>query len=204
VAGPSWLRWVFVAVFLAVAGYCVVRLVAAHRVVAGYRGCHRALDVAHLVMGLGMAVMASPVGGPMPAAGWQTAFLLIACWFLGSAWQRRRTGARSVPIGWHGGGLHHAVAALAMLYMLVAMPADGHHMSLAWMGRMPPPEPGPLGWLLAGYFGGYSVILGFARWRPAAVREPMPAILLAPRITAGCQLIMAVGTTYLILPVNWS
>jgi hypothetical protein len=191
---------VLAAAFLAVAGYCVVRLVVAHRVPGHYRGCHRALDVAHLVMGLGMAVMCSPIGGPVPAVGWQTAFLLIAAWFLGTGWQRRRSPMES--IGWHGGALHHAAAALAMLYMLTAMP-DGHHLSVAWMAGMPPPG-GPLGWLFAAYFAGYAVVL-FARMRTAPPADlPIPAILLAPRITAGCQLIMAVGTGYLLVPLDWS
>ncbi len=202
-AGPSWLRWVFAAVFLAVAGYCVARLVAAHRVSASYRGCHRALDVAHLVMGLGMAVMASPVGGPVPAAGWQTAFLLIAGWFLGSAWRRWRTGAVVEPIGWHGGGLHHAVAALAMLYMLVAMPGDGHHMSVAWMSRMPPPQAGLFGWIFTGYFVGSAIILGSVAVRSVAAPNPIPAVLAAPRVATGCQLIMALGTAYLLAPITW-
>lgn len=201
-AGPSWLRWVLAAAFLAVAGYCVVRLVAAHRVPANYRGCHRALDVAHLVMGVGMAVMVSPVGGPLPAAGWQTLFLLIAAWFLGSAWHRWRTGTPVEPIGWHGGGLHHAVAALAMLYMLTAMPGDGHHMSLAWMASMPRPDMGVLGWLFAAYFAGYAVLLWPRAVRPAPAGGGIPAVLSAPRITAGCQLIMALGTAYLILPIT--
>jgi hypothetical protein len=202
-AGPSWLRWVSAAVFLAVAGYCVVRLVAAHRAPASYRGCHRALDVAHLVMGLGMAVMASPIGGPVPAAGWQTAYLLIACWFLGSAWRRWRTGTVVEPIGWHGGGLHHAVAALAMLYMLVAMPGDGHHMSVAWMSPMPPPQAGLFGWIFAGYFVGYAIILGPVALRSVAAPNPIPTVLAAPRVATGCQLIMALGTAYLLAPITW-
>jgi hypothetical protein len=201
VAGPSWLRWVLAAAFLAVAGYCVVRLVVAHRVPGHYRGCHRALDAAHLVMGLGMAVMCSPIGGPVPAAGWQTAFLLIAVWFLGTSWQRRRTGFRPDPVGWHGGTLHHAVAAIAMLYMLTALPDEPHHMSVAWMGAMPPAT-GPLAWLFAAYFAGYAVLL-LSRMRSAPpVDLPVPAILLAPRITTGCQLIMALGTGYLLVPIS--
>jgi fructose-specific phosphotransferase system IIC component len=188
------------AAFLAVAGYCVVRLVAAHRAPDRYRGCHRALDITHLVMGLGMAVMCSPIGGPVPAAGWQTVFLLIAAWFLGTSWHRWRTGVRAEPIGWHGGSLHHAVGALAMLYMLSGMP-DAHHMSLAWMPGMARAT-GLLGWIFAAYFAGYAVLL-FSRIRSVASADvPIPAILLAPRITAGCQLIMALGTGYLMVPLG--
>jgi len=200
VAGPSWLRWILAAAFLAVAGYCVVRLVAAHRASGRYLGCHRALDVAHLVMALGMAVMCSPIGGPVPAAGWQTAFVLIAAWFLGASWHRWRRGIRADPIGWHGGALHHALGALAMLYMLSGMP-DAHHMSVAWMPGMPGPG-GFLGWIFAGYFAAFAVLLlSRARSAPAA-DLPIPAILLAPRIAVGCQLIMALGTGYLLVPLG--
>jgi Domain of unknown function (DUF5134) len=200
VAGPTWLRWVLVAGFLAVAGYCVVRLAAAHRVPGRYRGCHRALDVAHLIMGLGMAVMCSPIGGPLPAAAWQTAFVVIAAWFLGSFWHSRRTGSVAASIGWHGGSLHHALAALAMLYMLTGMP-DAHHLSVAWMPAMPTPT-SPLGWLLACYFLVYGVILTTRPRRPAAVASPMPTILTTPRIALPCQLIMTLGTGYLLLPIG--
>jgi Domain of unknown function (DUF5134) len=204
VPGPSWLRWGFVAAFLAVAGYSVVRLVAAHRATANYRGCHRALDVAHLVMGAGMAAMLSPAGGPIPAAGWQTAFVLLAAWFLGSAWHCRRTGSRAEPIGWHGGGLHHAIAALAMLYMLSGGPADGSHRAMPWMhAHQTGLEVAPLSWVLAAYFAGCAVVFG-----PRLVRAPepagarIPALLRAPRITATCQVAMALGMAYMIVPVD--
>src|SRR5262245_27519185 len=42
-----WFRWTSAAAFLAVAGYGVARLVAAHRAPAGYPGRHRVVDVAH-------------------------------------------------------------------------------------------------------------------------------------------------------------
>lgn len=199
-SGPSWLRWLLAAAFLAVAGYCVVRLVAAHRVPASYRGCHRAVDVAHLVMGLGMAVMCSPVGGPLPAAGWQTAFVLVAAWFLGVSWYRRRTGVATAPIGWHGGTLHHVAAAVAMIYMLGGMP-DAHHRSVAWMAGMPA-HGGVLGWVFAAYFAGYAVVLVINARVVTASEPPIPAILLAPRITVACQLIMALGTGYLVVPLR--
>lgn len=200
-AGPSWLRWALAAGFLAVAGYCVVRLVVAHRVPAAYRGCHRALDVAHLVMAVGMAVMCSPVGGPLPAAGWQTAFLLIAAWFMGSAWHHWRTGIHVQPIGWHGGTLHHAAAALAMLYMLTVMPADSRHMSLAWMAPTPVAA-SPVGWLLAAYFLAHAALLAPRALLATRADSPIPGILLAPRTTAICQLIMAAGTAYLLAPAT--
>lgn len=195
-AGPVWLRWVLVAVFLGVAGYCVVRLAAARRVPVGYRGCHRALDVAHLLMGVGMAVMCSPIGGPVPAAGWQTIFLLVAAWFVGAAFHQRRTGVRADPIGWHGGGLHHAIAALAMLYMLRA---DAHHLAAPWMaghhGRVLP----VIGWVLAAYFLGSAVLVVLRRGTSTGAE--MPAVLRDSRVPAGCQLAMSLGTGYLLIPI---
>jgi hypothetical protein len=196
-AGPSWLRWLSAAVFLAVAGYCVVRLVVAQRAEAGYPGCHRALDVSHLLMALGMAVMCSPVGGPVPAVGWQTVFLLITAWFAGSI---RRT-RRIEPVGWHGGGAHHAAAALAMVYMLSAMPHGAHDMSSAWMAAH---QAGlglaPVGWAFAVYFAGCAVLLGRQLLQP--VVPPGPPVPLAPRIATSCQLIMALGMGYLSAPLG--
>src|SRR3712207_6183196 len=99
--GPGWLRLVLAAAFLTVAAYCVARLVAAHRVPARYAGCHRAVDVAQFLLAIGMAVMCSPIGGPVPAAGWQTVSLLVAAWFIGYWWLGRRAHAPPDPIGWH-------------------------------------------------------------------------------------------------------
>lgn len=196
-----WLRWAGTAAFLAVAGYCVARLAAAHRAPAGYPGRHRAVDVAHVLMGAGMAAMASPVGGPLPAAGWQTIFLLLTVWFAGSWWHERRTGRPEWDgMGWHGTGLHHAVAALAMVYMLTALPHAGHDPSVwlaahAGTGAALP----VVGWALVAYFGGSAVVLvARTNWRPAP-RDAAPSILLTPRITATCQATMALGNGYLLL-----
>lgn len=193
------LRWASTAAFLAVAGYCVVRLVAAHRAPAGYPGCHRAVDMAHVLMGIGMAAMASPVGGPLPMAGWQTIFLVMTAWFVGSWWRQRRRGTVPVPGGWHGSGLHHAVAGLAMLYMLTAMPHHGQHDGAApWMsGHIAPGMALPLvGWALVGYFLVSAVLLVTrTSWRPSAGSS----ILLAPRLTATCQATMALGNGYLLV-----
>jgi hypothetical protein len=196
VAGPDWLRWLLAAALLAVAGYCVARLVVAQRVPHAYPACHRAVDVAHLVMALGMAVMVSPVGGPVPAAGWETAFVLIAAWFLGAA---RRGAMRPNPAGWHGGNLHHAAAALAMLYMITAMPADARHMSTPWMAVQHAGS-GPVGWILAGYFALTAVLIGHRVLWPAPAGTGLPAVLRAPRVAAGCQVAMAVSTSYMIMP----
>jgi hypothetical protein len=210
VDGELWLRWTGTAAFLAVAGYCVARLAAAHRAPGGYPGRHRAVDVAHVLMGVGMAAMVSPIGGPLPSAGWQTVFLVLAAWFAGSWWHERRTG-RPGPdgpgpdgMGWHGTGLHHAVAALAMLYMLAAMPPAGHDPSV-WLAGHGGSHPGPalplVGWALGAYVTGSAVVLvARTNWRPPP-RPDAPSILVAPRVTATCQATMALGNGYLLLAI---
>jgi len=195
------LRWASTAAFLAVAGYCVARLVAAHRAPDGYPGQHRAVDVAHVLMGVGMAAMASPVGGPLPMAGWQTIFLLITAWFVGSWWHERRAGPpRRVDTGWHGTGLHHAVAAMAMLYMLFAMPHGSGHHGAPWLdGWATPGMALPLvGWALAAYFL-VSAVLLLVRTSWRATPASRSSILLTPRIMVACQATMAVGNGYLLV-----
>jgi uncharacterized protein DUF5134 len=176
-SGPEWLRWLLTGAFLAVSGYCVVRLVAAG---SGYPGCARAVDLAHVLMGAGMAVMVSPIGGPLPHAGWATVFFLLVVWFVG-AWLF----ARGTPVpDWHGSTLHHALGAVAMLYMLVASRQDHRDMGTAWspghaMSSLALPV---IGWVLAGYL---LVHAGRIAW----VALPRPAL----RRTGACQVVMALG-----------
>jgi hypothetical protein len=190
----DWLRWVSTAAFLAVAGYCVVRLVAAARAPSMYHGCHRAVDLAHVLMGIGMAAMVSPVGGPLPMPAWQTVFLLMTVWFLGSWWRER--GTTGWHGGWHGNGLHHAMAAAAMLYMLMAMPHSGHRSSpwldgdMGWGTGMALPG---LGWALVVYFLVTAVVM-VVRWRMPAGPDGLPQVLTTSKGTVACQTTMSIGT----------
>lgn len=196
----DWLRdsfsWLGTAAFLAVAGYCVARLVAAARTPETYPGRHRAVDVAHVLMAVGMAAMLSPVGGPLPMAAWQTVFLLMTAWFAGSWWQSRGAARDGWHGGWHGNGLHHALAAAAMLYMLTAMPHGGHTGAPWLAGGLGPGMAGMalpvVGWVLAAYFLASAVVL--VRWRSPAGPAGLPALLTAPAAMTACQTTMAAGT----------
>jgi hypothetical protein len=196
----DWLRvalgWLGAATFVAVAGYCVARLVAAARAPGSYPGRHRAVDTAHVLMGVGMAAMLSPAGGPFPTAAWQTVFLLMTVWFAGSWWQSRGTARHDWHGGWHGNGLHHALGAAAMLYMLTAMRHSGHS-GAPWMtGGLGPEMSGlalPLvGWTLAAYFLGSAIVL--VRWRSPAGPAGLPALITAQAAMTACQTTMAAGT----------
>ncbi|HEX6354941.1 DUF5134 domain-containing protein [Actinophytocola sp.] len=197
-AGPDWIRWTLTVLFLAVAAYCVTRLVVARHVPDGYRGCHRALDAAHGMMSFGMAVMCSPVGGPVPVAGWQAVFLVSTAWFVSAWWRRTAT----EPIGWHGDCQHHVVAGLAMLYMLTAMPHDPEHTAVPWLSGTHGAERALpfVGWLFAGYFFVHATVLGPRVVRAAAPGDTgLPAALTASRVTAACEVFMALGTGYLLV-----
>ncbi|MFB9685391.1 DUF5134 domain-containing protein [Amycolatopsis plumensis] len=102
--------WALTALFAALVLPCVLRLVRLDyaRLGAGVR--HG--DLAELLLVVAMVAMVSPVGGPIPAAGWQAVLVLTTGWFA-VAWWRRRTCA------------HHALSAAAMLYMVTAMPHGG-------------------------------------------------------------------------------
>ena len=196
----DWLRvafgWLGAATFVAVAGYCVARLVAAARAPESYPGRHRAVDTAHVLMGVGMAAMLSPAGGPFPMAAWQTVFLLMTVWFAGSWWRSRGSTHNGWHGGWHGNGLHHALAAAAMLYMLTAMRHSGHS-GAPWMtGGLGPEMTGlalpVVGWSLAAYFLASAVVL--ARWRSPAGPAGLPVLITAPTAMTACQTAMAAGT----------
>ena len=103
--------WVLTAVFAALVLPCVLRLVRLDYARLGHGVRHG--DLAELLLVVAMVAMLSPVGGPIPAAGWQAVLALTAGWFA-VAWARGGAGCA-----------HHALSAAAMFYMVTAMPHDG-------------------------------------------------------------------------------
>ncbi len=118
---PTTAAWGATAVFGLLVRPCVSRLVQLDysRLGPGVRQA----DLAALLMAVAMLAMVSPLGFPVPVAGWQALFTVTACWFLVAAARERteRKVCRSCD-------LHHGVGAAAMVYMLAAMPHDdaGH------------------------------------------------------------------------------
>nr|WP_027927334.1 DUF5134 domain-containing protein [Amycolatopsis benzoatilytica] len=106
------LAWLLTALFALLALPCVFRLVKLDYVRLGDRV--RNGDLAELLLVVAMVAMLSPVGGPIPAAGWQAVLVLTAGWFGYAAWRDRSHGCA-----------HHALSAAAMLYMVTAMPHGG-------------------------------------------------------------------------------
>lgn len=119
--GPTWLADIFAALTLLVALSGAGRLVVSRRVA---RPVHVDVEVEHLLMGVGMAGMFVPALNALPTPVWETAFALMAAWFV---WRGalvltgRSTGqAHAHPVSHYPS---HLVMSLAMLYMYFAAPA---------------------------------------------------------------------------------
>ncbi|MGW4488159.1 DUF5134 domain-containing protein [Amycolatopsis sp. NPDC004368] len=182
---PVLLAWLLTAVFAVLALPCVLRLVRLDYARLGSGVRHG--DLAELLLVVAMVAMISPVGGPIPAAGWQAVFALTAAWF-GFAWWRGRGGG--VP-----GCGHHALSAAAMLYMVTAMPHDGMtHGPWLTMSSMDTRLALPV-----------LAVLGAVYFVADAARSGVVALRLREGATPGstsrtvCRAVMGAGMGYLLL-----
>ena len=117
--GPSWLTGIFAAASLAVAVYCVGRLVTARR---WHRPTELDTDGAHVVMGVAMAGMLVSGLRTLPSAIWEVVFAAAAVWF-GYRMLQRRRGAQPSP--WRSSHpLPHLVECAAMVFMFLILPAS--------------------------------------------------------------------------------
>src|SRR5690606_41862730 len=73
-------------------------------------------ETAVLLMGLGLLAMVSPLGWPVPLAGWRALFMVSEVGLAVAWWRSRRLTVDKGQCG------HHAVMAVFMVYMLVAVP----------------------------------------------------------------------------------
>ncbi|MER7844692.1 DUF5134 domain-containing protein [Kitasatospora sp. NPDC096077] len=186
--GPTLVNWLL-ALLTATAGvYCLTRLRRAPCATAspGARHAHPSLaresDAAEALMGLGMAAMAV-TGATVPTAVWACLFGLPAAAFL--------LAALYAPTG-RAHRLHHAVGALAMTYMALAMtasPGGHHHDHAAALGT-----PLLTGTLLL-YFGGYSLWSGARLLRTSAGT----LVVGATGLPRACRLTMGIGMFAMLL-----
>ncbi|MEV5713493.1 DUF5134 domain-containing protein [Amycolatopsis mediterranei] len=176
--------WALTAVFAALVLPCVLRLVRLDYARLGHRVRHG--DLAELLLVVAMVAMVSPVGGPIPAAGWQAVLALTTGWFA-VAWWRTRTCA------------HHALSAAAMLYMVTAMPHGGRdHGPWLTMSAMEARLALPLiAVVAAGYFVLDAAWTGVLVVRGAAIAGADPGSGQASR--AVCRAAMGAGMGYLLL-----
>jgi Domain of unknown function (DUF5134) len=99
----GWLSGMLAVVCLAVGLFHLARLAVRRNDVAS--------ELAHGVMGLGMAAMFSPLGNPVPGPVWTVVFALFGLWFAGAALRSRTFGGEAT---------HHVIGSGAMLFMLAA------------------------------------------------------------------------------------
>lgn len=163
---PAPLAWSLTVLFALFALPSMYRLV---RLDARFDPDIRQMDLAELLMVAAMVAMVSPVGGPIPAAGWQAVLALMAGWFFVATLRGRRCCA-----------VHHMVSAAAMLYMISAMPEnEDSHGPWMVMSEMP----GRLSWpvlavLAVAYFVfdvARSGVTAMRMVRGAPVREALVA-----------------------------
>ncbi|WP_033296035.1 DUF5134 domain-containing protein [Amycolatopsis jejuensis] len=176
--------WLFTALFAVLALPCVLRLVRLDYARLGDRV--RNGDLAELLLVVAMVAMVSPLGGPIPAAGWQAVLVLTAGWF-GYAWWRGRASG-------HGCG-HHALSAAAMLYMVSAMPHGGMvHGPWLTMSTMDAPLAWPVVAIAAaGYFAVDAVRSGVVATRLRGTMDP------GHTSRTVCRAVMGAGMGYLLL-----
>jgi Domain of unknown function (DUF5134) len=131
-AGPSWLADVLAASMILTAGYAASRL-AASRVLRVPTEADT--DGLHALMGMAMAGMFVPQLQLLPNGAWAAAFGVGAVWFAAGAIRARR----AVPSWQCPFPVPHLVECMAMLYMLVALPAAqrGPGMAMPGMGSSP-------------------------------------------------------------------
>jgi Domain of unknown function (DUF5134) len=116
-AGPSWLAGVLAAVMILTAGHAASRL-AASRVLRV--ATEADADGLHALMGTAMAGMLLPQLRVLPSSAWAVIFGAAAAWFAASILHAGRTAPRPWQCRFP---LPHLVECMAMLYMLLALPA---------------------------------------------------------------------------------
>ncbi|WAP54730.1 DUF5134 domain-containing protein [Streptomyces sp. S465] len=150
--GPALVGWLLVALCAATGGYCLLQMRGEPP------GPGRRIAGAEALMGWGMAVMAVPSTVLDPRPWGPPAFAAVFAVAAVRALLPARRGA-----GLPGHHLHHAIGALAMVYMALAMmtgATGGHHHTGAMApDRMAAGVP-PLTGVLLGYFAVYVVWSG--------------------------------------------
>jgi Domain of unknown function (DUF5134) len=196
VAGAAWVRWVFAAIYAALALFYVVRFLAAGRVTSARpTATNRSVDVSRCVMSLGMVAMLVPWIDPLPRLGWQLLFS-AAAGHIALRLIRRRVRPAPVPAPEEGGHheLHLMIGGLAMVYTLAA-PSAGPGM--AGMGSTGPVLP-VLAWVFIAYFLVFVVYWG-ARLAVSGDTLAPRGVVTSPHLLGSSEIVMAIGMSYMLM-----
>jgi hypothetical protein len=118
-SGPPWLDRVFAMLCALVAAYFLTRLALARR---AQDQADRSGDVAHLVMGAGMAAMFLPAADPLPRPVWIAMFVVTGAWIAATLLRSGRPEPTAIPAR-RGRHLHLVISNAAMTYMVAAVGA---------------------------------------------------------------------------------
>lgn len=161
------------------------------------------MDVSRGVMSLGMVAMMVPQLDPLPRLWWQVLFGLMAGHIALRLIRRRRsTSAARSDLGGHH-ELHLVVGALAMIYMVAAMPAGhdmAHGMHTAAMNSTGSALPA-LSWAFVVYFLVFVVRLSAQLAVPvsgAAASTPR-SMLVSPHLSGSSEVVMGIGMSYMLV-----
>ena len=165
---PAWLLDIFAAVMLGVVALSATRLAVARPWGQGVRRATLAdVDVAHLLMALGMAGMLTARLTTLPDDAWAVIFGVLAVWFASRVvLDARVTGVRALA-GGH--CAPHLIHATAMLYILLAVagPAGGSGMGgMSGLGSLELPA-------LAFAFA--LLLIGYSTWDLDQLSGPGPS-----------------------------
>jgi hypothetical protein len=132
-AGPSWITGTLAAVMILTAAYSASRLATSRR---RRLATEADTDGLHALMGTAMAGMLVPHLTLLPASAWAVVFGTAAAWFGGCALRPRTAGSSNWRCRYP---VPHLVECIAMLYMLLAIPAARHGpgMAMPGMGMSP-------------------------------------------------------------------
>lgn len=179
---PAWLTAAFVAMMLAVAGFCAGRLVVARRT---RRPVEVDSDVVHVLMGVAMAGMLATRLRFGSALAWTVVFAAGVAWFGRQA--LRSSSARHAR--WCPQPVPHLLECGAMVYMVLAVPRPGLAMTGSGLSFV--------ALLLAAFMIGYVMWLGdrFTATSSAGAC----ARVLAPRCGMACKMAMGFTMAYLLV-----
>jgi uncharacterized protein DUF5134 len=132
VAGPSWLAGLLAAAMILTAGYAASRLAAARLL---RTPTEADTDGLHALMGTAMAGMFLPQLRLLPSSAWAMVFGAAGIWFAASAIRARTTSLSPWQCRFP---VPHLVECMAMLYMLLAVPAGPRTPGIAMPGMAAP------------------------------------------------------------------
>jgi Domain of unknown function (DUF5134) len=181
-SAAGWLRWAIAALMIAIAGYHLARLAIARR---RARRTEADVDLTHAAMGAAMAMMLVGALTAQASRGWALAFAGPTLWFV---FRTLIDYVRQHPIGHP---LTQAVISGTMVFMLLGTATHGSGMAMA--------DQGPVLLLAAAVVAvAIRTTTSIGRRNDSAAGGVLASRVLAPNLTAACQLAMN-GTTVFML-----